>query len=314
MRHLPEVTDREHYGRLFKDDSLWIGAIRAIAQRHGLEGEPERGRLGSHIVYRVGDAWIKMMAPLFAQDMPLEVSGLRAVQGNLSIETPRIEGEGEIEGWPYLVLSHIEGRPIREVWGHCTTVQKRALAKTIGQVVREIGLCPADEIIHNRFQWNSFITGQLVKAREQQIKKGLPESWLAHLDEFLKIFEKEEFLSSHPLFLHADLTFDHFLVVGDDKPRLNGLIDMADCQMGHLEYELVAPCTFIFKGDREALTEFLTSASLSAVNLTERFSQKLLAWSILHRYFSLISWFKTEMASVPEGDFKALARAVYPLA
>jgi hypothetical protein len=47
--------------------------------------------------------------------------------------------------------------------------------------------------------------------------------------------------------------------------------------------------------------------------LNSRYSEKLLAWSILHRYFSIIGYFQNELNACVPGDFKSLAHMVFPL-
>ncbi len=310
---LPQIADRKHYAELFKQNSHWDRAIKFLIEKHKLTGNVQRGVLGSHIVYRVGDCWIKLMAPLFAKDMAYELSGLRAVSGKLSVRSPEILGEGTLEGWQYVILSHIEGNPIRNVWTRLEQQHKTKLAEQIARVTIEISKCKADDVIENRFVWNEFIKNQYVSCEEQQKKKGLPDEWLAHVREFLHSFDLSEFQAHNQVFLHADLTFDHFLVSQDTEPRVSGIIDLADCQIGNFEYELCAPTVFIFKGSRPLLKQYLTRCGFALPDLNARFSEKLLAWSILHRYFSMISYFQEEMKACEPGDFKSLAQKVFPL-
>ncbi|MBK9322896.1 MAG: phosphotransferase [Bdellovibrionaceae bacterium] len=211
MPILPVIRDRAHFAELFKESHHWATAIDFIIKKHGLHGVPERGALGSHIVYRVGDVWIKMMAPLFAKDMDFEVSGLRAVLGRLSVSTPQIVAEGDIEGWPYIVLTHVSGSPIRDRWKMIGPDERVALAMQIAQISKEISRCSPDTTIQERFVWNDFITNQYENYEVQQVKKLLPEVWLRTLGPFIRSFDISEFQTLKPVFLHADLTFDHFL-------------------------------------------------------------------------------------------------------
>jgi hygromycin-B 7''-O-kinase len=311
---LPVVRDRAHYSELFKENQHWLPAINSIAKKHGLDGNPERGVLGSHIVYRVGNCWIKLMAPLFAKDMAFEISGLKAVAEQLSVPTPQILAEGIFEEWRYVVISHIEGKPIRDLWKTYSVESKVKLATQIAQISKELSGCSADRIIQERFQWNDFIADQYTNFETQQKKKSLPEAWLEKLGPFIRSFDLLDFQTANPVFLHADLTYDHFLVAADGSSEVTGVIDMADCQLGHFEYELVAPCAFIFKSEPLALREYLIRCGFQENTLNQRFSEKLLVWSVLHRYFSLVTEFKAEMSSLPEGDFSRLAARVYPLA
>lgn len=310
---LPRIAERNQYRELFKLESPWVSAIEFLIHKHQLVGPVKRGALGSHIVYRVGDSWIKMMAPLFAKDMTFETSGLKTIEGRLSVRSPQILAEGVLEGWPYVVLDDIDGEPLRSVWSKLHQAQKENLAGQVAKIIKEIRQCEADDVIKSRFLWDDFIQQQYEQCEDQQRKKGLSNMWLKDVGRFLRRFDISEFRTHQLVFLHADLTYDHFLMTQAPEPNIIGIIDMADCQVGHFEYELVAPCVFLFKGNQSLLRHFLIQSGYKPKHLDQRFSEKLLAWSILHRYFSMISYFQDEMNQCQPGDFSALASKVFPL-
>lgn len=253
------------------------------------------------------------MAPLFAGDMPFEISGLKAVEGQIGVPTPKIIAEGVLEGWPYVVLSHLPGEPIRYVWSSLTWEQKNKLVDQIAKIVVNISRCPPDATLTNRFHWNEFITSQYNEWESHQKRKGLPEPWLRSVPEFLHGFPMHEFLCENPVLMHADLTFDHFLVQMGTQPEISGVLDMADCQVGHFEYEIIAPCVFILEGQRELLRRFLIGCGFVESRLNKRLSEKLLAWSLLHRYFVFTGFLQKEMDETSPGDFFSLAHKVFPL-
>ncbi len=310
---LPQIRDRNHYEELFKESSHWARAVAFVAEKHQLKGEIRRGVFGSHVVYRVGDCWLKLMAPLFAGEMAYELSGLRAVEEKLTVETPNILATGELEGWPYLITNHIEGEPIRNVWPKYDLNQKLKLAEQIARITLEISSCEADEILRNRFVWNEFIQKQYDTCEEIQKEKGLPAEWLPHLPSYLRRFNISEFQTTKPVLLHADLHYEHFLVVGGDTPKISGIIDMADSQVGHFEYELVAPTAFIFNGNQALLRSYLSSCGVNQRDLNQRYSEKLLGWALLHRYCRLNNYFKKDFEACKPGDFPALAQKIFPL-
>lgn len=303
---LPIIRDPDHYKDLFKNNSLWDPAIHYLVKQHGLTGEPERASLGSHIVYRVGNSWIKMMAPGFGKDMIYEVEGLKIVQDQLSVATPRVLAEGVLENWPYIILSHLEGESIRSVWPGFSPEQKKNLTSQIARISIEISKCQPSPIIEKRFEWNLFIQQQFQNIEVNQAKKGLPEPWLKNVKNFLGQFDIADFQSAKPQFVHADLTFDHFLVSGKDNPQITGVIDMADCQVGRFEYEVIAPCTFVFKNDPERIQQYLSECQMQ--HLTPR---QLMAWSLMHRFFGMYGFYKSEMDSIPDGDFEILAHLMF---
>ena len=308
---LPEIPDRDRYRELFSKDEIWEPAVLRLAARYGLEGRPVRGNRGSHIVYRAGVAWIKLMAPIFAKDMAFEVAGLECARGRLKVATPEILGRGELEGWRYIVVSHVEGRRIGDVWGELGAAEKSALARQAGAVTRELQACAPSEQVHARGDWNAFIRERFARMVDHHRLKSMDERWLSRLSGFLGTFDVADFSTDRPVFLHADLTFDHFLVATDSSgaPRISGVIDFADCRVGHPEYDVPATAAFIFKGEALPLAEYLRAAGFA---MGPRAAEKMLAWTCLHFYSDLRNYFEKEMIALPAGDFVALARAVYP--
>lgn len=247
-RLLPKIQNRNHYGELFQNNSHWDFAIQYLAGHHRLEGAITRGTFGSHVFYRVGSVWIKLMAPLFSGDMKFEISGLRAVQNKLSVPTPQILFEGDLEGWKYVVLSHVEGTPVRSLWSTLTVDQKVNLTTQMAIVTQEFKRVLPDDTIQSRFHWNDFIKSQYKNMESIQAGKDLNEPWLKNVKAFISEYDLSEFQTSTPVFLHADLTSDHFLITED---KVLGVIDFVDCQVGHPDYELLAPVGFIFKGQKD---------------------------------------------------------------
>ena len=288
----------------------------AICQRHQLTPHLKRSESGSHIVYRAGEPWnrqwIKLMAPIYQKEMAFEVAGLNAVRGQLSVPTPEIFVQESIEGWPYVILSDVPGESIKRAWPLFTEPQQIYVATQIAKIVLEMRQCRADDLIKGRFEWNSFVDNQYDQCEAQQVKKKLPEPWVQHLKNFLGSFSKSEFKTDQLVFLHCDLSYEHFLVSKDsDQPAISGIIDMADVQYGHPEYELAGPAVFVFKAQPIILSTFLRSCGYSPLN--QRFSEKLLAWCLLHRYFDMYGFFTKEMDECVPGDFKSLAQKVFPL-
>lgn len=296
---------------MFKENQIWEPVILFLAKKHRLIGNPQRGYLGSHIVYRVGNHWIKLMAPLFAKDMDFELAGLKSLKNRLTIPTPTVLAQGNLEDWAYVILEHLPGQSIRNVWKDLTAEKKDSLIDQIAETILQIRQSPAQPIVQKRFDWNLFITEQFNDCEEKQRKKLFPEKWIPQIPEFLNGIGLDSFLCDHPRLLHADLTGDHFLV--DQAGKITGLIDLADCQTGHPEYEILAPAVFLFKSDRTSLRRFFLKCGYTNNDFNRKFSERMLAWSFLHRYFGLISYFPNEIAQTSIGDFSSLADLIFPL-
>jgi hygromycin-B 7''-O-kinase len=174
--------------------------------------------------------------------------------------------------------------------------------------------CRPDQIVSDRSNWNTFITDRLRNLVPHHRAKKMSEKWIQALPRFIDQFSPEEFLCDNPVFLHADLTWDHFLVSSPNNiPHISGVIDFADCRIGHPEYDIPATAAFILKSQAAPLREYLLGMGYKNTELNTRFSEKMMAWTCLHYYSDLKNYFESEMLQLDSGDFHALARVVYPL-
>lgn len=311
---LPVIGDRNTYTELFPQDSVWERSIQYLAEKHKLSGIPRRGVRGSHIVYRVGDSWIKIMAPMFSKDMAFEVAGLKCVEGHLSVDVPRILAQGTLEDWHYVILSHVDGERVGDVWSGFSLEEKSSVAGQIGSATLELQACSPDSVVKGRGDWKKFINAQLDGVVTHHQSKNLAPAWLSTLADFIGRFDRSEFVGNREVFLHADLTWDHFLVKRQNgAPVVSGVIDLADCRVGHPEYDIPASAAFIFKNQAEALRAYMLGLGYENAQLDGRMSEKLLAWTCLHFYSDLKNYFSKEMQEHSPGDFSSLARAVFPL-
>jgi hygromycin-B 7''-O-kinase len=312
MNLLPNNPDRKAYFELFNQDDIWIKAIRYLADKHKLAGDLMRGTRGSHIVYKVGNYWIKIMAPIFSKDMAFEIAGLETAEKKTSVATPEIIETGELENWLYIIVSNVPGQRIGDVWPKLKQNAKQNIAQQIAKVTLELQACIPKIGVNNRGDWNLFIKDRFENVTTHHKNKSLDSKWLDKLPSFLSEFQLQDFMTSNPVFLHADLTWDHFLLVDyETEPKVAGVIDFADCRLGHWEYDIPASAAFIFKSDKDALSNYILHMGFNTMN--PNLSEKLMAWTCLHQYSDLNNYFKTEMTLVSPGDFSALAKMVYPL-
>lgn len=130
---LPHVASISDYRRVYGDSQIWSLAIHEIAEPHGLPGAGVRQTLGSHVVYRFGDSIVKLYFPMWFGDYRVERIALLAIFG---LPAPRILADGDIEGWPYLVMSHVPGVPAVEVWRTLSAQDRIGIALQIGETMR----------------------------------------------------------------------------------------------------------------------------------------------------------------------------------
>jgi hygromycin-B 7''-O-kinase len=160
---LPEVRDLESYRRIYRDERTWLPAMRAICRRHGLDSATLRlAPPGTQVVFWVGgNLLIKLFAPLWPADYPVESLVLRelAVPGEVSV--PRIVAQGELEGWPYLVLTRLPGTPLDVIWGDLADDEKEALVSDLGRWMAAFHHTPTARLDLLDIGWESFLANQI---------------------------------------------------------------------------------------------------------------------------------------------------------
>jgi len=94
------------------------------------------------------------MAPLFAKDMTFEIAGLESVDGLIGVPTPKILHKGVLESWRCIIVSHVEGQRMGDVFSSLSSEHQIDLASKIAHVTRAINLVPPNQVIRDRGDWN----------------------------------------------------------------------------------------------------------------------------------------------------------------
>src|SRR5688500_13759338 len=149
MALLPDVSDAAAYRAVFRDAATWMPAIDAIAARHGLDGGSlARAPDGGNVVWLAGSRVIKLFAPLYAGEHAAERGWLDQVAGRVRVGTPEVVADGELEGWPYLILTRVGGVPLTRVYATLDAAARIRVAEQLGALaatLHEIPIRPADD-------------------------------------------------------------------------------------------------------------------------------------------------------------------------
>ncbi len=273
---------------LLKDRERFRPALQVIASRHGLAGDSvEFIFSGSNVLARAGaDSVIKLFCPLWGEQQRGEGACLKQVEGKLPIETPEVRGEGELEGWPYLVMRRLPGRTIRSVWDKINPIQRAGLAAAIGELttaLQEVPTAGMETVLES--DWTSFTEERLRLTPIQQEKWGCPKALVAEMPGWLKAAQPLHPEGFSPCLLHADMT-DENLLVEEVRGRwtLSGLVDFGDSLLGWKEYEWVTPAFLVCHREPALVQALVRGAGVSAQEMNEAMTLRLGAWSLLHRY------------------------------
>ncbi len=126
---LPAIASLDAYRQVYRNEQTWLPALRAICQRHGLdETSLHFAPPGSHVVFWIEQDWlIKLFCPLWQEDACTETLVLRELSDLPAFQVSHIRAQGEIEGWPYLVLSRLPGISLDLLWGTLQPEEKSGI-------------------------------------------------------------------------------------------------------------------------------------------------------------------------------------------
>ncbi len=290
---LPCISSIEEYRHVYADRDTWLPAVTELARRHRLPGPAQRETLGTHVVFGFGDLILKLYSPLWAQDFQAERAALRHLRG---LPAPEIAAEGELEGWPYLVLTRLEGTPASMVWSSLPLEGKRGIIRQFGALIARLHqhALPGDW----PDEWHAFIRERLERAEEHH---GLGEPWRSWIRQQLAGFREPPLA---PVLLHGDLTDDHLLLVEREGGwKLSGLIDFGDARLGHAYYDLIAPLACYTYGQPELSLELVRAYGLEP---SRPVLDSLTRYCLLHEFGKLGDCLARFPADSPQAFYRAL--------
>lgn len=270
--------------------SIEEGLARAIIQKHQLS--PASLTLfseGTNIVFSYGDnKVIKIFPPFHQSQFESERLVLKNLDGKISVKTPSLEHEGELLGWPYLIMSKLEGINLETLWETMPHNNKMVILRELGALIQEVHALPTDGLEAINCHWQQFLEKQIANCVEQHQTKGLSTALVQQIPHYLNSIKDVLPAIKKPVILTGEYTPMNFLVEQVDGIwHISGLIDFGDAMLGLPEYDLLGPGAFLIQGNKQLLREFLTAYGYLPHELTNRLSHQLTALMLLHQYSNL---------------------------
>lgn len=260
----------------------WMQAAQLTLQKHQLTDTLSgMAESGSDVVIRGERYFFKMTAPHFRAELAAEEALLSHVAGRLPVATPKPIASGELDGWPYLWMTKVEGTPLAKLWPTLPKKDRLDLAAQLGTLVSALHQLP---LSGDGADWQPFLQRCLETASTRHTKAEVPQNLLVGISAFLASVSRPE----APLVqLHTEVLDEHVFASFDGtRWRLCAMLDFADGRIGHPEYEFPALVEFIFRGEPGLLEAFLRSYGWRDADI-EGSSERLLAWGLIHRFGSL---------------------------
>lgn len=244
---------------------------------------------GTNIVFAYGDhTVIKIFPPFHLDQFKSELLVLKHLQGKLSVKTPKVKAEGEIFGWPYIVMDQLNGTLLETFWDNMNHDNKMIIMRELGSLIREVHSLPIAGLEEIDSHWEHFIQEQMNRCVEQHQSNGLSNMLLEEMPSYLNSIKDSLVKIEKTVLLTGEYTPMNFLVKQkDDAWHIDALIDFGDSMLGLPEYDLLGPGAFLIQGDKSLLREFLTFYGYSSNALTPDLSHQLMALMLLHKYSNL---------------------------
>jgi hygromycin-B 7''-O-kinase len=283
--NLPASTDAAAFERHFDSDA-WRHAAALICARHRLpHASLRRSPQGENIIFFAGEHLvIKIYAPLRGQHVRERAALEFASRARLGIRTPEVVHAGELEGWPYLVMTRIKGVSMREAWPELDERQQFEIVSRLGAALRELHASPAPQSPPelNR-DWRGFVESGARASVERQRACGANPEWLKSLPSYIEA--RLELLPAlfKPVLLHGDVHPGNVLLCErGGRWQAAALFDFGDSFCGYHEYEFVAPGVLMVQGRRELQRALMLAYGYGEAELDLTLRARLMLLTILY--------------------------------
>ena len=283
---LPSVADYGSYRVWRTEVSSWLPVALDIARGHGLAcTAPHVFATGTNLVVALDARLIlKIFPPMLRSQFVSERGALSVLHGRLSLPIPEIVAEGERDGWPYLVVTRLEGLLGSEAWPSLPEDQKERVLAQVGATIAEVQRVPPDALLDIEPRWNVFMRGQIAGCRTRQERLGLAPKFIDGLDELLRDAAELIPMNAPPVILTGEYIPENFLLANDGGVwRLAGLIDFGDVQTGFGEYDLLGPSAFMAAGRPRRVQNLFEGFGYSRKDVNFALKRRLMALMLLHR-------------------------------
>lgn len=280
----------EDYEILKRDADIINAIAKEIIERHHLTELPLKlFSEGTNIVFAYGDhTVIKIFPPFHFDQFKSELLVLKHLQGKLSVKTPTFKAEGEIFGWPYMIMDQLGGTLLETLWDKMSHDNKIIIMRELGALIQEVHSLPTFGLEVIDCHWEYFVQEQINRCTEHHRSGGLPNPLLEEIPSYLDSTKDSLVKIGKPVLLTGEYTPMNFLVKQThDVWHIDALIDFGDAMLGLPEYDLLGPGAFLIQGDKSLLREFLTSYGYTSNTMTPALSHQLMALFLLHKHSNL---------------------------
>jgi hygromycin-B 7''-O-kinase len=284
MLSLPSLRDSDAFRSWRSDASRWLPIALDIARAHNLAcAEPHVFATGTNLVVALDARLIlKIFPPMLRGQFVSERGSLSQLRGRLSLPIPEIVAEGERDGWPYLVITRLDGTVGSEVWPTLPEDQKERVLGEIGAVIAEVQRAPPGAMLDLEPRWDVFFRKQVAGCCARHQRLGLKPKFLEGLDDLLG--DAAALIpDAPPVILTGEYIPENFLLAErGGQWGVAGLFDFGDVRTGWREYDLLGPSAFMAAGRPRRVRRLFEGFGYSRADVNFAVKRRLLALMLLH--------------------------------
>jgi hygromycin-B 7''-O-kinase len=286
MQPLPKLADFEAFRAWRAVPSRWLPVARDIARGHGLSDSVSQVfSTGTNLVVALGERLIlKIFPPMLRSQFVSEHASLTQLCGRLSVPIPEIVAEGERDGWPYLVITRLDGVLGSDAWPVMPEADKERVLRQIGAVIAGVQSVPPGPLLDIEPGWEAFLRGQIAGCRARHTRLGLAPKFLDGLEDLLRDAIASMPTDAPPVILVGEYIPENFLLANDGGAwRVAGLFDFGDVMTGWRDYDLLGPSAFMTAGRTRRVQSLFEGFGYKRADVDFALKRRLLALMFLHR-------------------------------
>ncbi len=310
----PIFDDDDAYERSLTDGPFWAPYAKAALRQVGFsdEGEVVTYFPTTHVAALVDDRYLVKLhyEEWFGEDCFQTEREAYAMLAGRELPIPELLAEGalydngEAWRWPFLVMTAMRGRSMREHGSHLTDAERARAAAFIGETLRELHKTPITDGEYVSFE----MYADLIQTRTARCHRD-HETWgslPAHLVDQVRDYVRESRDLIDPerrpaKLLHGDLHDGNVFLDGEPGATApTGIVDFNDVQEGDPHYDLVAVHLKALGADKGLLKIVLDAYGWG--ELGKRWPRRMMALTLAHDYDMIRPAVERSSAAVAETE------------
>ena len=310
---LLKLPSAEFYKRNDFYSDAWQAAAAEICLRHKIAfADLRRAEQGENIIFFVDERFVIKIFVEPRNNFPREKASLEFAHGKTSLQTPEILFVGEIESFPYLVITQLAGVLMREIWGDLEDREKSPPVEQLAVAARELHSHSVPDDFGFKHDWGEFVRRQSIETLERQQRGGVSAEILAALPEFIEANLKLLPQTIEPVLLHGDIHPGNVLMQERNGCwEATGLFDFGDSFPGFYEHEFVAPGVLVIQGKRELQRAHFLAYGYREIDLDLDFRARLMLLTILYECSNLRRYAERLRPEAVNYTFEELEQAIW---